>query len=349
MAGGVCVLLGMVPGMPLAAFFAVGLSLLGLGFWRARRELDRFQAGAEPDTSARTSGDPWVTPWALRARPECFAWLAEGDRSGAPRALAEAMAERLFQRLGVLVPRAALLTTSDGDPRTLVIEIDEREAVRFSFVDETPKTARASLLAGGTRLLEARASTWLGLAETRELLRRLERHVPAAVRETVPDRIRMPTLTDVLRRLVDERVSIRNLKTILEAIAYHEGDRRPGTLVEVARRSLKSALSAELAPDGTLEPLLLDPEIEHTLRARITPEGTLHLAPAARRDIVLGVRQALGELPPQQHPLLTAPDLRPHVRQLLAADLPELPVTCAEELWPGLAIAPVGTAVPFGA
>src|SRR5205085_3801866 len=68
-------------------------------------------------------------------------------------------------------------------------------------------------------LLRARAADFLGLAETQRLLDELEQFAPATVRNVVPKPVSLSLLTDILRRLVEERVSVRDLRAILESLS----------------------------------------------------------------------------------------------------------------------------------
>jgi flagellar biosynthesis protein FlhA len=86
--------------------------------------------------------------------------------------------------------------------------------------------------------------------------------------ELIPDKVPADLLLAVLRLLLEERVSIRNLPLILEAVA--EGRGLPGAeaVCEHVRRRLGFQLVAELKrPDGTLPLLQLAPEWEETFRA----------------------------------------------------------------------------------
>src|SRR5208282_3570012 len=96
-------------------------------------------------------------------------------------------------------------------------------------------------------LLRARAADFLGLAEVQRLLDELEQFAPATVRNVVPKPVSLVLLTEVLRRLLEERVSVRDLRTILEAlstIAVTEKD--PLSLAEYVRGQLRRAITFRL-------------------------------------------------------------------------------------------------------
>jgi len=71
------------------------------------------------------------------------------------------------------------------------------------------------------------------------MLDQLERAYPALVRNVVPKPVTLALLADVLRRLVEEGVSVRPLREILEALAvYAPSERDPIALAELVRASL---------------------------------------------------------------------------------------------------------------
>jgi len=85
------------------------------------------------------------------------------------------------------------------------------------------------------------------------------------IEELVPDKVPVDLLLAVLRLLLEERVSIRNLPLILESIAEARGSSGPEAVCEHVRRRLGFQLAAELRrADGTLPLLQLAPEWEET-------------------------------------------------------------------------------------
>lgn len=85
--------------------------------------------------------------------------------------------------------------------------------------------------------------------------------------EMVPEKVPVDLLLSVLRLLLDERVSIRNLPLILEAIAEARGQVSPEVICEHVRQRLGFQLVAELKrPDGTIPLIQLAPEWEKTFR-----------------------------------------------------------------------------------
>src|SRR5690606_29758470 len=152
--------------------------------------------------------------------------------------------------------------------------------------------------------------------EVQMLLDELEQVSPATVRQVVPKPVSLPLLTDVLRRLLEENVCIRDLKGVLEALSQVAGtDKDPLNLAEFVRSQMRRTLTHELtqgAPELAVH--LLDPQIEDAVRSAIqrTAAGSfLTLSPAAGRDIVTAVRRAISSAGPHHSPIiLTQPDIR---------------------------------------
>ena len=172
------------------------------------------------------------------------------------------------------------------------------------------------------------------------------------MRQVVPKPVALTTLTDVLRRLVEEGVSIRDLKLILEALAQVAStEKDPLNLAEFVRSQMRRSITYKLTQGASqLEVCLLDPQIEETIRSSISRTGAgsfLTLAPAAGRDIVEAVKQALAaprEATARRPVLLTQPDIRRFVRKLVETDLPELVVVSYADLLPELNLKPAAKA-----
>ncbi|MBX3252015.1 MAG: type III secretion system export apparatus subunit SctV [Myxococcales bacterium] len=192
-----------------------------------------------------------------------------------------------------------------------------------------------------------RAAPFLGLQETQAMLDQLERTSPALVRNVVPKPVPLALLADVLRRLVDEGVSVRPLREILEALAVHAAtERDPEQLTERVRAALRPQITHRHARDGALSVFLLDPMIEETVRdgvQRSASGGTyLALPPDVARDVVGAVRRAC----PEGGVVLTQTDVRRFLRRLLEVELPKVVVLSHQELDPHVEVRPLARIQP---
>jgi type III secretion protein V len=359
-------LLALVPGLPTLPFLVIGV-LLFLGS-RARTKVLRStkeRALSEP-TPRRTSGGaaelrfiPVVTPWGLEVASD-LAVFEEDDVRGSEvrrpglRSAISAVREIVFREYGVPLPPGRLLANEQLPSRHVVLSIHEVPARVFEIPSSVSDALIAEHVVGqALSVLQNRAVDFLGIAETQGLLDELEQVAPATVRQVVPKPIPVTLLADVLRRLAEERVNIRDLRAILEALALvGNSERDPLNLAEFVRSQLRRPLTHALTQGAReLSVVLLEPQIEEAVRSAVsrTPAGSfLTLAPAAARDIVSAVRRAVPRELDGPLVVLTQPDIRRFVRKLLELDLREARVVSYAELLPEVSIRPIGRATLAG-
>jgi type III secretion protein V len=354
-------LLGIVPGLPALPFFVIG----GLLFAASRAQNLAARASREapvaepvqrpPGEAAAPRFVPVVVPWSLDVSADLAPLLEDDLRGGALkrpglRSAAAALRELVFRELGVPLPPARVAVVAELPPRHLVLSLQELPARVLEFPAALVDAEAAEhVVAQALPILRQRAADFLGIAETQSLLDQLEQIAPATVRQVVPKPISVTQLADVLRRLVEERQSVRDLKGVLEALALvGHAERDALNLAEFVRSQQRRNITHSLTRGRSeLGVLLLDALLEDTIRGAVsrTPAGSfLTLAPAAGRDIVTAVRRALAPLGNEQPPLLTQPDIRRFVRKLLELDFPELRVVSYAELLPEITIKPLATA-----
>jgi type III secretion protein V len=198
------------------------------------------------------------------------------------------------------------------------------------------RTARQVLLEHVLVLLRKRAALFFGVQEAQALLESFEPGAPALVKEAL-SKVPLPLLTDVLKKLVREEVSIRNLRAILEALVspLTEGDAE--ALAERCRQALHRSLSHRYAPNGLLYAYLLDPAVEAMLREG-GPKG-LALDPEKVSAILEAVKKLASS---GRVVLLTAPDVRRCLRRLCEGTFPDVAVLTYGELDMELQIRPIG-------
>jgi type III secretion protein V len=357
-ASGFVLLLAAVPGLPTLPFLAIGVLLfvVARASERHRRREERANAAlARPGEGTQPRYVPRVAPWSLELSPDLFAFEDDERRGGQHRAgIRSALSQvqvQLFERLGVPLPAPALSENPRLSSRTALLSFQEIPALTLEVPSEIGDDQLSSYLAERlTAALTPRASSFLGIAETQALLDEIEAMAPALVRQVVPKPVSLPALAEVLRRLIDERVSIRDLRSILEALAgIGNVEKDPLSLAEFVRSQLRRRISYSLAGSSRELPVMvLDSPLEETIRSAVqrTAAGSfLALAPAAARDIVQSVRRALSSWPSPSRPVLLAqPDVRRFVRKLLEVELPELDVVSPVELAPELTVRAVARA-----
>jgi type III secretion protein V len=197
-------------------------------------------------------------------------------------------------------------------------------------------------------VLRKNGAEFVGIQETMNMLEQLEQAFPALVKETVPKVVSPFQLTDILRRLIEEEISIRDLRSILQALAeWGQVEHDTVMLTEYVRAALKRYISHKYTRgQNTLIVYLLDPQIEETVRSSIqhTSSGSyLALEPEITQEILSAVRTEVGSLPPTaQNPvILTTMEIRRYFRKLVELEFPHLAVLSYQELSPDMNIQPI--------
>ncbi|HSQ66311.1 MAG TPA: flagellar biosynthesis protein FlhA [Polyangiaceae bacterium] len=356
-------LLAVVPGLPTAPFLLLAAMLFFVARARSRQlARDDQRAATEPTPTPQTRRGPqfvpMVVPWSLEVSEDLAALLddkpaGDSDRLGV-RARALGLRELVFTELGVPLPAPRVRVVVGLPNRHVLVSLHEVPA-KLVAVDPALGEDQAIdfVTSEAAELLRARAADFLGMAETQRLLDELEQFAPAVVRNVVPKPVSLTLLADVLRRLVEERISVRDLRAILEALAVVAStEKEPLNLAEFVRGQLRRAITFRLTRGSAqLGVYLLDPTIEDTVRRAVTrtPNGAfLTLAPPAARDVVAAIRRAFteGRLQAPEAPLvlLTQPDIRRFVRKLIETEAPDSIVVSFAELLPEVSLRPLARA-----
>jgi len=234
-----------------------------------------------------------------------------------------------------------------GLPAVWVAQADRprAEALGLTLVD-----AASVLTTHLAELLRRNAHELVGRQEVQELLAVCAKEAPKLVEDAVPGSVSLGELVRVVRGLLREGVSVRDLRTVLEAVA----DAAPRSketpwLVEQARRRLARTITARIAgPDGTVRALTLDRPLEEALRGSLgASEGELALAPDVEtaRRLVASLEAQGARMATEGNPvvILAPPDLRRPLYDFASRFIPELWVVTARELVPGTTVEPAGT------
>jgi flagellar biosynthesis protein FlhA len=188
--------------------------------------------------------------------------------------------------------------------------------------------------------------------QTRRLLDRVRTAAPGLVDEVVPHLLRPGEVRRVLQNLVRERVSIRDLEAILEALAEHAGKTRDiDALTEHVRRALGRQITQPYREaDGRLRVVALSRSVEARLAAaghegESSPAAVL--GPDLTRGLIRAVAMAVSPLVEAGHPpvVLASSEARPVLKDLTRADLPRLVVLGQREIPRDTPVETLGTVV----
>ncbi|QXE27133.1 type III secretion system export apparatus subunit SctV [Chlamydia buteonis] len=189
---------------------------------------------------------------------------------------------------------------------------------------------------------------FLGIQEVRSMIEFMERSFPDLVKE-VTRLIPLQKLTEIFKRLVQEQISIKDLRTILESLSeWAQTEKDTVLLTEYVRSSLKLYISFKFSQgQSAISVYLLDPEIEEMIRGAIkqTSAGSyLALDPDSVNLILKSMRNTITPTPPGGQPpvLLTAIDVRRYVRKLIETEFPDIAVISYQEILPEIRIQPLG-------
>lgn len=351
-AGGILFLMAGVPGFPAVVFVLLGLGAFasGLLLTPASREwLRRVRSPAVRGLVERLDTTPPVAATALPQQRPSVPLLLQlpAHRLGAPEAALTARRLEtvldVFQlELGLTLPRIHLHAHHDA-----------QDAQRWSLLafevpivggELAPDDDTADIVEPVRAALRRQAPLFLGVQDATNLLTRAAADVPDVIKEVLRA-LPMPRVAEVLRRLVAESVSIRNLRDILEALAdAAQREKDVLALTEFARVALRRETSYRLAPQGRLAALLLEPALEELLRQSLRTSGgvtQLAIDPDKGRAIAAAVAGAVGRANRAATPgaavaIVTAIDVRWHLRKLVEADCFDTPVLSYHELAPTL-------------
>jgi flagellar biosynthesis protein FlhA len=233
-----------------------------------------------------------------------------------------------------------------GLPATWIDEALREEATFRGYTIVDPATVLTTHL---TEILKDNMSDLLSYAEMQKLLKELPTEQKKLADDLIPSTVSATTVHRVLQALLKERVSIRDLATILEGL----GEAAPTTnsvtsLVEHVRGRLARQLCWQnRADDGTLPIITMSPDWEMAFAESLVGPGEdkqLSLAPSRLQDFIRGVRDAFeraamsGDTPV----LLTSPAVRPYVRSIIERFRGQTVVLSQNEIHPKARLKTVG-------
>ena len=207
------------------------------------------------------------------------------------------------------------------------------EALGYTVVDHA--TILATHLG---EIVRAQAPRLLGRQEVQHLIDVLAKTTPKLVDDVVPNILQLGEIVRVLKNLVREGISIRDMRTILEAMGEIGATvKDPEQLTEMVRERLAPQITAKFKADGVVNALTLDGRLEQLLRQSLNeiakgtggaldPELLRGLAAAAENTLPAFGAHGASPL------VVTAPDLRRYVRAILERKLPQVPVVSFREI-----------------
>lgn len=399
-AGGVLLLLGLVPGLPGFPFFMLGLAGIGIGYVLKR--------------TAQSQADEQVTQMEQKEmeevrKPENIVALLQVDpmeleigyslipivdvsQGGDLLDRVVMIRRQCALELGLIVPTIRIRDNIQLKPNIYVIKLrgveiakgelmldhymamnpgtvfDEvqgiatvepafglpalwiQESVReqaelsgYTVVD--PVSVLATHL---TEVIKSHADEILGRQEVQTLVDAVKQNNPAVVEEVVPSLLSLGDIQKVLANLLRERISIRDMVTIMETLGdYASLTKDTELLTEYVRHGLARQISRQHVQNNTLVCLTVDPQLENTIHGAVqrTEQGSyVALEPQVMQAIVASLTNELPKLTNlgYQPLVLTSPAVRMHFRKLTERVAPNLTVLSYAEIEPKIEVQALG-------
>ena len=234
-----------------------------------------------------------------------------------------------------------------GLPALWTAESNREEATFRGYTVVEPQTVVTTHL---TEVIKDAMAELLSYAETQKLLDELDKSHQKLIADMVPSQISVGGIQRVLQNLLVERVSVRDLPTILEGISEACGfSRNISVITEHVRTRLSRQISEANTNEAGFIPLInLSPPWEQSFAEALTGQGEerhLSMAPSRLQEFIGAVRATFerhamqGETPV----LLTSPSIRPYVRSIIERFRPITVVMSQNEVHPKARIKTVGT------
>jgi flagellar biosynthesis protein FlhA len=401
MSGAVMLLMGMLPGIPMLPFLALGGGAASLAYLINRRT--KKDAAVETKKIETEKAAPVEEPIAAALKMDDlkielgYALLPLVNAPDGSDRLTEqikALRRSLAVEMGFVMPAVRILDNMQLDANTYVIKIKEVEAgsgkvwhgqymvmdpsggqvtlpgvhtteptfgLPATWIDSALKEeagvkgltvvdAPTVLATHLTELIKANMAELLSYGEVQKLIKELPKEQSELIKDIVPAQITISGIQRVLQILLAERVSIRDLSTILEGIADGlPGTRNAAMLAEHVRARLARQLCAQhVTHAGTLPIIALTARWEQAFAESIVGQGddrNLAMQPSKLTEFINLVREKFeqaardGEAPV----LVTSSGIRPFVRGIVERFRAQTSVLAQSEIHPRVRLKTVGS------
>jgi len=233
-----------------------------------------------------------------------------------------------------------------GLPALWVDEAMKERAELAGYTVVDPPSVVATHL---TETIKKHAHELLGRQETKTLIEHLKTTNPALVEELIPNVLSVGDVQKVLIRLLKEKISIRDLVTIFEALAdYGTYTKDPDILTEYVRQALARQITQQYSPGkDSMKVITIGPVLERRITEAVqqTEQGTyLALDPMTTQQIYQRLSDQVKRVLENGHQpiILASPSIRMYVRQIVDRTMPDVPVLSYNELEPSVEIQSVG-------
>ena len=213
-------------------------------------------------------------------------------------------------------------------------ESDHAKTLGYTIVDNA--TVVATHL---NALLRSNASDLLGHDETREILAKVAERSPKLIEDLVPEKLSVTTIMQVLKNILFESVSIRDIHTILSTLLVEsEKTQNPNELTELVRPRIGHLMLQEVVDLGeALNVITLDQNLEQMLIgsvAQSTKMGEIVIEPNLVEGLLESVKKQKNEAEEKGHPavIVVAPPIMPWLARMVKQRFPDTTVLSYTEI-----------------
>ena len=402
-AGGILVMLGLVPGMPTWIFLALGLGsgALGLSMFKQAERGELMDAAASQEEAAIDPMEQELN-WDDVDQVDLVALdigyglipLVNPETGGQLLPRVKGVRKKLSAELGFLVQPIRIRDNLDLSPDVyhivmngvvrgkgeikvgkemainpgqvhgtvegtptkepafgldaIWIDPSQRDYARtlgYTVVD--PATAIATHL---NTLLRGSASDLLSHDETQQLLDKVADRSPKLVEDLVPGKLPLATITKVLQNILDEGVSVRDMRTIIEVLSTESSNTQDADELTAAVRPRLGRMIVQGLVDinDSLPVITLNPSLEqmlHNILQQSSSTQGLVIEPTLAEGLFKALAENTEEVENQGHPavLVVSPGIRPWLAKIIRHRLSDLTVLSYSEIPDDQAVKVVAT------
>jgi flagellar biosynthesis protein FlhA len=222
---------------------------------------------------------------------------------------------------------------------------ESAEAAGYTVIDPT-----SVMVTHLTEIIKSHAHEIITREDIQKLIDTTKKDSPTLVNELTPNVLTLGVMHEVVRKLLRERVSVKDFVTILETLLdYAHTTKDPEVLTEYVRQRLCRTLCGQYQSESNkISTISFEPRLEQEIMKSVHEIGgnksMLALEPNYAKKIIDAIADVLRKAyaSSDRTVLLTTSVLRSHVRKLTETSMPYLPVLSFKEIAPGVQIESLG-------
>jgi flagellar biosynthesis protein FlhA len=228
--------------------------------------------------------------------------------------------------------------------------IDEQYREEANFKGYTVVDAATVVTTHLTEIIKDNMQDLLSYTETQKLLDELPQQFQKLVADVIPAQVSLTALQRILQNLLSERISIRDLPTILEGVAEASNYTKNVALIgeHIRSRLARQICNQNTGMNGQLMLLTLSAQWEQAFAESLVGDGeekSLTMPPSQLQDFITAIRDKYDELGAEglTPVLLTSPGIRPYIRSVIERFRPQTVVMSQNEIHAKAQIKTVGS------